>query len=138
MKNLTAGIIAGLIATLVLSLLMMLKGMMGVMLDLDVITMLSAMMGTTAAIGWIIHFMIGAGYGAAFVPLEGVLPGSVIVKGIVLATVGWIMMMIVVMPMAGSGLFAVNMGVMAPVATLMLHVIFGAGLGFSYARLRNR
>ena len=44
------------------------------------------------------------------------------------------MMMIVIMPMAGAGLFGMNMGVMAPVMTLMLHVIFGAVLGLVYGR----
>jgi len=35
----------------------------------------------------------------------------------------------------GAGFFAMNMGMMAMVATLMLHVIFGAVLGFAYNKL---
>jgi len=34
-----------------------------------------------------------------------------------------------VMPMAGAGLFGMAMGIMAPMMTLVLHVIFGAVLG---------
>jgi hypothetical protein len=34
-----------------------------------------------------------------------------------------------VMPMAGAWLFGMAMGLMAPVMTLVLHVIFGAVLG---------
>lgn len=44
-------------------------------------------------------------------------------------------MMIIVMPMAGAGLFGLNIGIMAPVATLILHLIFGAVLGYTYAKL---
>jgi hypothetical protein len=38
------------------------------------------------------------------------------------------------MPMAGAGLFGMNMGVMAPMMTLVLHLIFGAVLGWVYGR----
>jgi len=36
------------------------------------------------------------------------------------------------MPMAGVGLFGMTMGLMAPMMTLVLHVIFGAVLGVTY------
>ena len=44
-------------------------------------------------------------------------------------------MMLVVMPMAGAGVFGLNMGMMAPLMTLMLHAIYGAVLGFAFGRL---
>jgi hypothetical protein len=44
----------------------------------------------------------------------------------------WLGMMIIVMPMAGAGLFGMNLGIMAPVMTLVLHVVFGAVLGAVY------
>ena len=44
-------------------------------------------------------------------------------------------MMIVVMPMAGAGFFGINLGMMAPVMTLVLHIIFGVVLGKVYALL---
>ena len=44
-------------------------------------------------------------------------------------------MMLIVMPAAGAGLFGLNMGMMAPVMTLMLHAIYGAVLGFVFSRL---
>jgi hypothetical protein len=39
---------------------------------------------------------------------------------------------VVFMPMAGAGLFGVQLGLMAPVATLMLHWFYGAVLGGAY------
>jgi len=44
-------------------------------------------------------------------------------------------MMLVLMPLVGAGFFALDLGVMAPVATLVLHVIFGAVLGVVYGAL---
>ncbi len=44
----------------------------------------------------------------------------------------WIATMILVMPLAGAGLFGMNLGVAAPVMTLVLHVIYGAVLGGVY------
>lgn len=141
MNTYVAGIIAGLIATVVLSALMLLKGMMGMMPDLDVIAMIAGMMGAGAMIGWAAHFMIGAVYGLVFASASRPgTTGSIVMQGIGLGIVGWLVMMIVLMPMAGGGAFGLVMpsGMMVPVATLMLHVIFGAVLGFSFAKLTDR
>ncbi len=136
MKNkLFAGVLAGLVATVVLSLLMVMKGMMSVMPGLDVVKMLAAMMGAGLAVGWAAHFMIGIAYGIVLSWVENLRPGNATVKGMTLGTLGWLVMMVAVMPMTGSGMFGLNMGVMAPVATLMLHLFFGAVLGFTYQKL---
>ncbi len=47
-------------------------------------------------------------------------------------------MMVVIMPMAGAGIFALNLGIMAPIMTAMLHVIFGAVLGYVFSLLIGR
>ena len=39
------------------------------------------------------------------------------------------------MPMAGAGLFGLGLGVMAPIATLMLHWAYGAVMGATYGAL---
>lgn len=41
-------------------------------------------------------------------------------------------MMVMLMPMAGAGAFGLHLGLMAPVATLILHWIYGAVLGAVY------
>ena len=134
MKNLTAGFIAGCLATIVLSVLMIAKNMMGVMPALDVIHMLAGMMGMPTAAGWIGHFAIGTiAWGGGFAILYNHIPGeSALVKGIVFGIGAWLAMMIVVMPMAGAGFFGMNLGIMASMMTLVLHVIFGAVLGLAY------
>lgn len=137
MNKIVAGAVAGFVATVVLSIMMMAKGMMGVMPELDVIHMLSAMMGAPAIMGWIGHFMIGTlAWGIGFAVLYGMIPGgSAVTKGIMFGVAAWLGMMIMVMPMAGAGVFGMAMGIMAPMMTLVLHVIFGAVLGIVFARL---
>lgn len=137
MSNIAKGMLAGLVATVVLSALMVMKAMIGVMPALDLPKMIAGMMGSpdTPVLGWAIHFMIGVvGYGIA-IKLYGQRLGSPIVSGIVIGAVGWLIMMLVLMPMAGVGLFAMSMGLMAPMMTLVLHLIFGAVLGWTYGML---
>jgi len=138
MKDISKGMLAGLVATIVLSLLMVLKAMMGLMPQLDLPKMLAGMMGSPdmPIIGWIVHFAIGiVVYGFAIAALGSKLPGtSRVGHGVMLGVIGWLIMMVVLMPMAGAGLFAMNMGVMAPMMTLVLHLIFGAVLGWVYGR----
>ncbi len=137
MEKLPAGLGAGFVATLVLSALMVAKGMMGLMPDLNVIAMLSTMMGGAMIIGWLIHFLIGTVvWGGAFAMIHDHLPdGSLTAKGVVFAIGAWILMMTLVMPVAGAGLFGMKMGIMAPIMTLILHVIYGAVLGFVFQML---
>ena len=137
MTNLKNGFLAGFVATAVLSVLMVAKGMMGVMPELDVAAMIAAMMGAPIIVGWIAHFMIGTvAWGGGFAILYDMIPGgSATLKGVVFGIVAWLGMMIVIMPMAGAGFFGMNFGVMAPVMTLVLHIIFGAVLGKTYALL---
>lgn len=136
MNRVVKGLVAGLVATVVLSALMVMKTMMGFMPALDLPKMMAGMMGSpgTPAIGWAVHFMIGViGCGLALAWLDEQLPGrSHVTHGITLAVIGWLIMMIALMPMAGAGFFGLSMGVMAPVMTLVLHLIFGWVLGATY------
>ncbi len=134
--NIKAGLLSGFIATIVLSVLMVMKAKMGVMPDLNAIKMLAGMMHGPMLMGWVAHFMIGTVvWGLLFAALVNKLPGGVMSSAIIFSIGAWLLMMIGPMPMAGAGLFGVNIGMMAPVATLMLHLIWGVVLGFSYQRL---
>ncbi|MDA3859476.1 MAG: hypothetical protein PF480_14895 [Roseovarius sp.] len=134
MKNISAGLVAGFSATIVLSALMIAKAMMGVMPGLDVIAMLSMMMGTSAVMGWLAHFMIGTvAWGGGFALIYDWIPGgNALIKGVVFGVAAWLGMMVMVMPMAGAGFFGMAFGIMAPMMTLVLHMIFGVVLGAVY------
>ena len=138
MRDIPKGMLAGLVATIMLSVLMVLKAMMGLMPQLDIAKMIAGMMGSPdmPLIGWIVHFAIGIViYGVAIAVLDSKLPGtSPVGHGVMLGVIGWLAMMVMLMPMAGAGLFGMNMGVMAPMMTLVLHLIFGAVLGWVYGR----
>lgn len=136
--NILKGVAAGFAATFVLSALMVMKSMVGLMPELDVIAMISKILGASLLMGWIAHFMIGtAVWGGLFVWLAPYLPGgSYWLKGVIFGVGAWLMMMIAVMPMAGAGLFGISFGMMAPVMTLVLHIIFGVVLGGVYGAAR--
>ena len=135
----TQSVLANLVATLVLSALMLMKSTMGLMPELDVIAMLSAMMHRPAMTDWAAHLMIGSiVFGVAFAAAHRFLPGKTsIAKGIAFGVVAWFMMMVAVMPMAGAGVFGLGLGVMAPVMTLMLHIIYGLVLDLVFGRLTS-
>jgi len=134
--NIKAGVISGFVATVVLSILMVAKAKMGVMPELNAIKMLAGMMGSPLVMGWVAHFVIGTIiWGVLFAVLVNKLPGGVMGGAIIFSIGAWLLMMIGPMPMAGAGLFGLNIGVMAPVATLILHIIWGIVLGFTYKRL---
>lgn len=137
MNKITAALVAGFAATVVLSIMMIAKTMMGVMPELDVIAMLGTMMSVSTATGWLGHFVIGTViWGGAFALLYDIIPGgTAVVKGIVFGIAAWLGLMILVMPMAGAGLFGMSFGLMAPIMTLVLHIIYGVVLGLVFDRL---
>lgn len=136
--NIKTGLISGFVATVVMSILMVLKAKMGVMPGLNAIKMLAGMMHGPLMMGWVAHFMIGTvAWGVLFATLVNKLPGGVLASAIIFSIGAWLMMMVFVMPMAGAGLFGLHMGMMAPIATLMLHLIWGLVLGLTYQRLTH-
>lgn len=140
MNKLLKGIIAGFAATVVLTLMMFVKGVMGLMPALDPVGMIAQMMELSATIAWVIHFMIGSIiWGGAFALLEPRLPGADLwLRGVVFSVGAWLIMMVVMMPMAGTGFLGMQLGMMAPVMTLVMHLVFGAVLGVTYGMLPNR
>jgi hypothetical protein len=141
MKQIGKAVLAGFIATIVLSAFMLAKASMGLMPDMNAIKMLTnmahGMIGTPASpvVGWIIHFLIGTIlWGVLFGLLAEILPGRhYAARGMVFSIGAWVLMMVLVMPLAGAGLFAAKLGLGAPIATLVLHLIYGAVLGGVYS-----
>lgn len=136
-NKLKSGIIAGFVATSVLSVLILLKMLMGVMPLLDIVRILSDALAVPLFAGWIVHFVIGTlfwgfGFGAFYSRIPG---RSMAAKGATLGVVAWLPMTLVVMPMAGVGLMGLHIGLLAPVLTLMLYLIFGIVLGTSFVRI---
>jgi hypothetical protein len=134
-KNWLKGMVAGFIATVVLSALMLIKQRMGLVPQLNPIEMLAKMAGgSTPAVGWVPHFLIGAVvWGSLFPIFDARVPGgSHWLNGILFGIGAWILMMVLVMPMAGAGLFGMALGIVMPIATLVFHLFYGAVLGGIY------
>lgn len=115
MNRWVAGLVAGFAATMVLSLLMMTKAAMGLVPQLDVIAMLGQMLGTGQGGAWGTHFLIGTvGYGLAYA--------------------------LIAHPETNEGFVVrgLGLGLMAPIMTLMLHLVFGAALGGVYSVTHRR
>jgi hypothetical protein len=84
------------------------------------------------------HFALGTvAWGIIYAALQASLPGAPVVKGLIFGALAWLVMMIIFMPLAGHGLFALSLGPQATVATLVLHLIYGAVLGVAYAKVAH-
>ncbi len=135
MSKWKAGFLAGLAATVVLSLMMVVKNALGVMPELRIITMLADMLGVGRGVAWLVHFGIGVfAYGTA-IALLGNPDRRNVTRGLAIGAAGWLAMMVAIMPMAGAGLFGLALGWLAPAMTLVLHLMFGAVLGWTFDRL---
>ena len=73
-------------------------------------------------------------WGIAYAILQSKLPGGPAARGMIFGTGAWLLMMVVVMPTAGAGFFGLALEMGAPVAALVLHLVFGAALGVVYAK----
>jgi len=132
--NAIKGMVGGLVATIVLSAIMVMKSMMGVMPQFDMIGMFASMAGGSPTTAWVVHLLIGIVlWGGLFAWIDPYLPiQSHWLKGTVFGIGAWVLMMIIVMPMGGAGLFTVKLGLMVTMATLVLHAIYGAVMGGVY------
>jgi hypothetical protein len=139
--NIKNGLTAGFVATVVLSIVMMVKQAVGLVPGLNPIDLVANILanltgGAPSPIaGWVIHFGIGTVlWGVGYAAIQSLLPGSPAVRGMLFATGAWLIMMVIVMPIGGAGMFGLGLGPIAPVATLALHLVFGATLGIVYAK----
>jgi hypothetical protein len=81
-------------------------------------------------IGWGEHFFVGTVlWGIAYALLEPVLPGPGWLRGILFSLGAWILMMVLLMPPAGAGWFAVDLGIGGPISGLILNIVYGFFLG---------
>jgi uncharacterized membrane protein YagU involved in acid resistance len=124
-------VIGGVAGTLVMTMMMMYMAPMLTGIPMDIAAMLGAMLGGYM-VGMTAHIMMGI----IVFPLIYVfvlyerLPGSPLIKGLAWGVVLWVLAATMVMPMAGGGFLMSNIGgMMALVASLMGHLVYGGLLG---------
>ncbi|MFY0989522.1 DUF6789 family protein [Halomonas sp. C05BenzN] len=143
--RLGCAVMAGLVATLVISMFMILRLSAGLMPWYNPIEIMNLTaqraLGTPSSmyVGWLIHFAVGTLiWGVLFGLMVSDLPGSTDTRrGLVFGLGTWLVVMLTVFPMAGSGFFGMGFGLVAPISTLLGHIVFGLVLGATYGWLRR-
>jgi hypothetical protein len=132
--SLGRGFGAGLVATIVLSIFMVVMPAIGLLPGLNLVAVLSHALGAQSAVaGWIAHYVVGVLlWGALFAWLDGKMFFPHWINGLLFASVVWLGVMLVIMPIAGEGVFGWRIGIVTPTITLFLHWIYGAVLGSVY------
>lgn len=138
-SNIVRGVIAGLIATVVLTLILGLKAISGFMPDINLTALFSGVLKGPAYLGLIVYFLVGTLiWGPLFALLARRIPGSTcVVKAVVFSAGAWVIMQLVVLPLAGMGPFGVAYGLQAPALTFVLYMLYGVVLGVAFPRLKG-
>jgi hypothetical protein len=128
------GLGAGLVATLVLSIAMIVFPAIGVLPDMNLVAILAHALGSQSLLtGWIAHYVVGVLlWGSLFVWVDRKLTFPHLINGVLFASVVWLGVMLIVMPVAGEGLFGLRTSLVTPTLTLFLHWGYGAVLGGVY------
>ena len=128
----TRAMAGGLAGTVLMALMMRFLAPMMIGHPMVIAEMLGKMMGNRWALGMLAHVTNGIivfPFIYTFFVYEKI-RGARVARGIVWGIILWFMGELVVMPMAGAGLFSANIGGMKTViAALMGHVVYGSTLG---------
>ena len=137
LSRLWVGALSGLAGSLAVAASLLLKSAAGFMPDLGLIAILGRGLGVSSLWAWGVHFVTGALWGALFVYIHSWIPAaSIVTRGMLLSLVPYAGTMLILMPAAQAGWFGIELGVMTPIATLVLHLVFGAVLGVAFREIR--
>lgn len=134
-KNFGKAVVAGLIGTFAMTIIMLMAPLIG-MPPMPIGKMLAGFMGIPEVLGWIAHFMIGTVLALiyAFIFVSK-LKGNGFVRGAIYGLLPWFVAQIMVNPMMGAGVFAIN--TLSPflmvMGSLIGHLVYGAVLGGVYS-----
>lgn len=125
-------VLGGFVGTAVMTLMMYFVAPMMLGKPMDVAAMLGGVLGGSWARGMLMHFATGT----VVFPLIYAhllyrdLPGQPWLKGTIWGLILWFLSQAIVTPMMGGGLFSANAGgLMAVVASLLAHAVYGSLLG---------
>lgn len=130
--NIGKTILGGFVGTVIMTLMMYFVAPMMLGQPMDIAGMLGGMLGGSWMMGMVMHFLNGSViFPLIYVYLlYRVLPGAPWLKGTIWGIVLWLLSQVIVTPMMGGGFFSANAGgVMAVMASLIGHAIYGALLG---------
>ncbi len=138
------GVIAGFVATSVLSALMLSKQWLPqldtiIVMDGVAHAMAMAFGLPTPFAGWFWHFVIGCiVWGWMYAIMEPILPGGrPWRKGLYFGFTTTLLVWLIVLPLAGAGLFGIQLSAVQPFVALLQHLVYGVVLGVVYASLAH-
>jgi len=136
LSNIRNGIAGGLLATMAAAGMMLMNNALHRIPELHVARTLAAVLSAAdrPIVGWIAFLVLGIFvFGTAFALLAPKVPTrSYVVKGVVFGMVSWLLMMLVLLPLAGAGVFGVNRGSMLAPAALVLNLVYWLVLSLVY------
>ena len=130
--SLGKAMLGGLTGTVLITMMMYIAAPMMLGQEMDTAAMLGTMLGGSWTLGMIMHLVNGiVVFPLIYVYAAGkLLPGAPWQKGAGWGAILWLISQAMVMPMMGAGFFSSHTGgMMAAVASLMGHLIYGAALG---------
>ena len=130
--NLVKTVLGGFVGTIVMTLMMYFVAPMMLGKPMDVAAMLGGMLGGSWMMGMVVHLINGAViFPLIYVYLlYRVLPGFPWLKGLIWGLTLWFLSQVLVTPMVGGWIFSAKAGgLMAVMASLIAHVIYGVLLG---------
>jgi len=125
-------VLGGFVGTAVMTMMMYFVAPMMLGKPMDVAALLGSVLGGSWLLGMLMHFINGSIiFPFIYVYLAyQFLPGKPWLKGTLLGISLWLLSQAVVTPMMGGGFFSANSGgLMAVMASLMGHIIYGSLLG---------
>lgn len=133
---------AGLVSSMVSGLFILLATVLAFgPTDFNIIVIYGSIFGLAAhALGaWILYFGIGIFiWGITYGITERNIGGTTFSKGVLFGILIWLIVMIIIMPLSNSGLFATKYGLAGVLFTLILDLIFGVTLSVTYNRFSKR
>lgn len=126
-------LIGGFAATILMTLMMYYVAPLMLGGPMDIAAMLADMIGTSWLAGITVHILLGGlAFPLVFHALYPVLPGGGWLKGLTYGMILAVLALVVVMPMAGMGVFMANhpQPAMAVMGSLMGHALYGIVLGW--------
>lgn len=140
--SITNGMIAGLAASIISSIYLVgVAALSLVPLNFNIVTIYGNLFGIAANViaAWVVYYAIGIfAWGIIYALMEPKMQGSVWSKGTLFGLFIFLIVMVVIMPLSGSGIFATKYGFYAILFTLILDLIFGVSLAAIYDKLTRK
>lgn len=138
--NIKASLIAGFIASIISSIVLMITTSIILIPEFNFISIQGSIFGLaeTALSAWIVYFIFGLIWGYLYALIEPNLPkDSIFGKGLIVGILIWIIYMLILMPLAGAGLFLKEYGLRAAAIILVVDLVFGVVTAYFYNRFRK-